>query len=188
LPHREGGQSIYFVTFRLADSLPGDLLTQLRKERRILEDAKQAGTDVAAERVRLHKLRAILRKAERCLDSGFGRCYMRDFRIARIVADAIRHFHGKRYRLFAWCVMPNHVHVIFSPLGDYRLETILHSWKSFSALEANRLLRRSGRFWQREYFDHLVHHEASLLKMTQYVQENPERAGLRSWPWVGVLS
>ncbi|HEY1422257.1 MAG TPA: transposase [Candidatus Acidoferrum sp.] len=113
---------------------------------------------------------------------------MLDLQVARIVADAIRHFDGKNYRLLAWCVMPNHVHVVFTPLADHKLAAILHSWKSFSAKQANLLLGRTGHFWQREYFDHLVRSEASLNKIIHYVQHNPEKAGLKDWPWVGVMS
>ena len=185
LPHLEGEQVIYFVTFRLADSLPQDLLVQLQKERLVLEGARRAGTQRAGDRVRQEKLRALLRKAERWLDCGLGHCYMRDPRVARIVANALLHFEGTRYRVRAWCVMPNHVHVVFSPLGGHTLEAIVHSWKSFSALEANRLLGRSGEFWQREYFDHLVRSEASLQRIVRYVEENPEKAGLPNWPWMG---
>ena len=112
---------------------------------------------------------------------------MRDPRVAKIVADAIKFFDGKRYRLLAWCVMPNHVHVLFSPLDDHRLEAILHSWKSFSAEQANRLLGRTGHFWQREYFDHLVRDEHALQRIIQYVKANPEKAGLLYWPWVEVF-
>lgn len=102
----------------------------------------------------------------------------------QIVADAILHFQGSRYELIAWCVMPNHVHAVFSPLGENKLDDIIHSWKSFSALMANRLLGRRGHFWQREYFDHLVRSERSLAKILHYVKENPRRAGLRNWRWV----
>jgi REP element-mobilizing transposase RayT len=190
LPHWECDHAIYFVTFRLADSLPRELLARLRQERDALDRAKHprsAGFQPAlqADRNRARKLQAILQKAEQCLDGGLGECHMRDPRIAKIVADTIRHFHGQRYQLQAWCVMPNHVHVIFSPLGEHTLETILHAWKSYSALEANKLLGRTGHFWQREYFDHIVRHGASLLKISRYVQENPQKAGLQNWPWVG---
>lgn len=185
LPHLEAGQPVYFVTFRLADSLPRDLLAELRKERQLLEAAGRAGTQRAPDQVRLEKLRALLRKAERWLDRGLGKCFMRDARIAKIVADALGHFEGTRYRIRAWCVMPNHVHVVFSPMNGHTLEAITHSWKSFSSLKANRLLGRSGRFWQREYFDHLVRNEASLQKIVRYVKDNPKKAGLRNWPWVG---
>ena len=188
LPHWESEHATYFVTFRLADSLPRDLLERLRQERDVLDRAKQAHSDVAPDQELARKLRAILQEAEQALDDGLGVCYMRDPRIAKIVADTILHFHGQRYSLWAWCVMPNHVHVIFSPLGEYTLESILHSWKSYSALEANKVLGRMGRFWQREYFDHLVRNEASLLKIARYVQENPQKAGLHDWPWVEVFS
>src|SRR5271169_874807 len=97
LPHWETDNAIYFVTFRLADSLPRELVLQFYQERQAIENAKQIGTGTAADIARLNKLRAILQKAERCLDSGLGKCYMRDRRIARIVADALRHFEGKRY-------------------------------------------------------------------------------------------
>jgi REP element-mobilizing transposase RayT len=187
LPHWESEYSTYFVTYRLADSLPRELLDRLRQERHAFDHTEQAGTEVPADRDRTRKLRATLQKAEQCLDQGLGQCYMRDFRVAKIVADSIRHFHAQRYRLRAWCVMPNHVHVIFSPLQEHTLEAILHTWKSYSALEANRFLGRTGRFWQREYFDHLVRNEASLLKITRYVQENPQKAGLHNWPWAEVL-
>jgi len=187
LPHLERVRGVYFVTFRLADSLPRELVARLCKERRVLKKARQAGVSASASRVRLQKMRALLHRAESCLDSGLGKCYMRDFRVARIVADAVRHSDGKRYLLLAWCVMPNHVHAVFSPLEENRLEGILHSWKSFSAEAANRLLGRSGPFWQREYFDHLVRDEGSLHRIIRYVRENPRKAGLQDWPWVTAL-
>jgi len=187
LPHWESDHPTYFVTFRLADSLPRDLLDRLRREREAIQRSCQAKTSVSADRKRAIKLRALLQKAERLLDGGLGQCYMRDPRIAQIVADTLRHFREQRYHLLAWCVMPNHVHVVFSPLGHNSLDAILHSWKSYSALEANRLLGRKGVFWQREYFDHLIRTESSLRKVSRYVRENPQKAGMRDWPWVQVL-
>jgi REP element-mobilizing transposase RayT len=203
LPHWECDHAVYFVTFRLADSLPQELLARLRQERAALDRSRStvscsAGFQPAsvsktpagkmpalqADQTRARKLQAILQKAEQCLDGGLGECHMRDPRIAKIVADTIRHFDGQRYQLIAWCVMPNHVHVIFSPLGEETLETILHAWKSYSAHEANTLLRRTGHFWQREYFDHIVRNETSLHKIIRYVEDNPQKAGLQNWPWV----
>jgi len=82
--------------------------------------------------------------------------------------------------------MPNHAHVVFTAMGDHGLDDILHSWKSYSAHEANRILGRTGHFWQREYFDHLIRNEASFRKIVDYVQENPIKAGLRNWRWVSA--
>jgi REP element-mobilizing transposase RayT len=188
LPHLETQEAIYFVTFRLADSLPRELVLQLRKERDTIEKASLAGNTRPGDLSRLRELRALLKKVERCLDRGIGCCHLRDSRVAGIAAEALRHFHGRRYRLLAWCVMPNHVHVLFSPLGEHSLDGILHSWKSYSAHKANALLGRTGPFWQREYFDHLVRDQSSLRRITQYIQDNPKRAGLLNWPWVEVLS
>lgn len=179
----DGG--IYFVTFRLCDSLPHGVLVGLRDERKMIEKARAKGTDVIADDVRLLKVRELIRRAEGCLDQGLGKAYMRDPRIAKIVSDAIRHFDGQRYRLIAWCVMPNHVHVVIRPIQGNKLSAILHSWKSFSAHRANAVLGLSSRFWQREYFDHLVRSEASLARIVRYVVQNPAKAGLRDWPWVG---
>lgn len=184
LPHLEAERPVYFVTFRLADSLPRELLDRLRQERQHIQKATQVGTAGVSDAARLTKLRVIIQRAERCLDGGLGESHMRDLRIAKIVAHAIGHFQGDRYELFAWCVMPNHIHAAFSPVAPHKLGTIVHSWKSFSAHAANRVLARSGRFWQREYFDHLVRDEASLLKIVRYIEDNPRRAGLRNWPWV----
>jgi REP element-mobilizing transposase RayT len=186
LPHWECDYATYFVTFRLADSLPQELLARLRQERDALARTRNAGFQPAlkADQNRARKLRAILQKAEQCLDGGLGECHMRDSRIAKIVADTIRHFDGQRYELIAWCIMPNHVHVLFFPLGEHTLETILHAWKSYSAHEANILLGRSGHFWQREYFDHIVRNESSLHKIIRYVEDNPQKANLQNWPWV----
>jgi len=187
LPHLEAQVAIYFVTFRLADSLPKELVLQLLRERDTIDRARLAKAARPGDHSHLRELRALLKKAERYLDRGMGCCHLRDFRIARIVAKALRHFHGKRYCLFAWCVMPNHVHVLFSPLREHALDAILHSWKSYSAHRANALLARIGPFWQREYFDHLVRDQSSLQKITQYIRDNPKRAGLLNWPWVEVL-
>ena len=82
--------------------------------------------------------------------------------------------------------MPNHVHVVFRQLADHTLAGIVHGWKSYTAKEANRLLRRTGVFWQREYYDHLVRDEADFRRIVRYVLENPKEAGLRDWPWVSA--
>lgn len=181
LPHWESPNATYFVTFRLADSLPQQLLTQLRKE----QSSRPVAT--AANQTRTAKRLALLKRAEQALDVGLGQCHLRDSRIAKIVADALRHFAGQRYKLRAWCVMPNHVHVLFSPLEDHTLHAILQSWKSYSAKEINKLLDRTGPFWQHEYFDHLVRNKSYEQKFTQYIRNNPQKAGLTNCPWVEVL-
>ena len=195
LPHwtQEGGS--YAVTFRLWDSLPQHVIESWLFERKnIVKTAERMNRPLSKqEEQRLAHLHS--EKVERYLDAGYGSCYMRDGRIASIVARALVHFEGRRYSLAAWCVMPNHVHVVVQPFAGItsgtpvprcELPDILYSWKSFTAKEANKLLRRSGDFWQAEYYDHLIRDEADFRHSVRYVLDNPRKAGLKNWQWVGV--
>jgi|SRR5882672_680358 len=181
LPHWEQERATYFVTFRLADSLPRDFVDRLQRQRRRIAAAQSAGTVTQAD---LADLRKLLRKTERSLDAGRGDAFMINPRVAKIVFESLIHFNERRYRLYAVCVMPNHVPVVFSPIATSTLASILHSWKSHTAHEANLLLQRRGHFWQCEYFDHLIRDGQAFAKIVRYVLENPDRAGLHNWPWV----
>jgi len=105
--------------------------------------------------------------------------------VAGVVAGALLYFEGVRYRLAAWCVMPNHVHAVMQPLPGYELPGIVHSWKSFTAKEVNRLIGRTGQLWQPEPYDHLIRDEDDFQRQVAYVLANPVRAGLKNWKWVG---
>ena len=132
----------------------------------------------ADELVRLRAFHA--EKIESYLDCGRGECWLRRNDIASVVADAFKYFQGERYRLFAWCIMPNHVHVILQPLAEWQLSKIIHSWKSFTAKSANKLLKRSGSFWQSEYYDHLIRDREDFDRCIYYVWNNP---GCEKWKW-----
>jgi REP element-mobilizing transposase RayT len=187
LPDWEKESATYFVTFRLHDSLPKSVLERIESEREsLVKTAKQLSREISpSEHKKLQKLST--KVIEQYLDSGAGACHLKHPAVANIVADALRHFDNKRYRLFAWCVMPNHVHVVCKLFPGHALAEIIHSWKSFSAKHANDLLNRSGSFWQREYYDHLVRDEAEFERAVRYVAENPGKTGLRNWRgvWVG---
>ena len=121
-------------------------------------------------------------QAEEWLDKGMGACWLRDERIASMVQDALLYFDGTRYTLHGWVVMPNHVHVVFSPHEPHRLAEILHSWKSFTAKKANQILGRSGLFWQEDYFDRFMRDESDLNNTLTYLAYNPVVAGLSATP------
>jgi REP element-mobilizing transposase RayT len=183
LPHWSAQNATCFVTFNLFDAIPLAMQEQLAVERRLriaeLERLKQRATPAEIREID----RLIWERAEDMLDEGSGSCFMNDARIGTVVADAITYFHGTRYCLNAWCVMPNHVHVVMNLLD--RLDSILQSWKSFTAKEANRILGRAGKFWQDDYFDRLVRSDAERERRVQYVINNPAKAGLLNWPFVG---
>ena len=131
-----------------------------------------------------HLSRLFTEKIDSYLDAGAGECLLARPTVARIVAQTISHFDELRYRLFAWCVTPNHVHAVFQPAHYHSLAEIVHSWKSFSAKGINRAMERRGAFWQREYYDHLIRDERDLRRTVKYVLENPVKANLKQWAWV----
>ncbi len=186
LPHWERAGAIYFVTFRLADSLPRHVVEQLANERERMERQVTNGRRPLSEQEREGIRKALAARVEKYLDAGIGSCVLRRSELADLVASSLRHFDGARYRLMCWCVMPNHVHVIMQPLNGHSLASILHSWKSFTANAANHLLNRSGEFWQREYYDRSIRSERHLEQAIQYVVNNPIKADLQNWPWVEV--
>ena len=164
LPHFEGGEIPQVVTFRLADSFPRARLEQWRQELACLPE-KQACAELR-------------KRMEACLDSGIGHCWLRDARVAEVVEQALLYSDGSHYRLHAWVLMPNHVHVLFTPIQGYTLSGILHNGKSFTAKEANRILGRRGVFWQRESFDRYVRDARHLRAAVAYIEMNPVKAGL----------
>jgi REP element-mobilizing transposase RayT len=186
LPHWEAEDATYFVTFRLGDSLPQSVLEPLRFERKdILRTAQRQGRKLTlSELKRLDEINS--ERVEAYLDAGSGACHLGKPAIADMVANALQFFENKRYRQFAWSVMPNHVHTVFRPLPGWPLEKIVHSWKSFTSKEANKLLNFGSVFWEQEYFDHLIRSEEEFCRYTEYVATNPERAGLHGWKWVWV--
>ena len=188
LPHWTQQGCTYTVTFRLCDSLPRQVLESWLFEREnIVKTARQLGRPLSdAEEARLDELHS--EKVESYLDAGHGKCWMKDGRVAKTVVDSVKHFADDRYDLMAWCVMPNHVHVVVMPWSGYELDNILHSWKSFSAHSANKILGRKGQFWQEEYYDHLVRNEDELRHSVEYALDNPQKAGLKEWKWRGSKS
>ena len=128
------------------------------------------------------------KKIEAQIDGGAGSCLLAQPAIAKIVSDCLKHFDGTRYRLFAWSVMPNHVHVLFQPLGIHDLAHVLQAWKSYSAKAINRIARSCGELWESEYFDHIVRNQREFERISRYILANPQKAGLTHWPWVAARS
>ena len=183
LPHWTEKGGVYSVAFRLVDSVPQERLEEWRSERSfIVEEARRAKRRLSADE--MTRMRALKeQRTEQYLDLGHGECWLRRDDIAEAVADALRHFDGERYRLFTWCIMPNHVHVVFQALKEWKPSQILHSWKSFTAKEANKILGRTGAFWQIEYYDHLIREKDDFFRTVEYVWSNPEQSGHKSWKW-----
>ena len=190
LPHvkREGAE--YFVTFRLADSLPKEVLLRFEAERaeriRAVEAARRIGGAMADSEEIVN--RDFRRQVERYLDQGAGACHLRRPEIADLVAGALRFFHEQRYLLREWVVMPNHVHVLFWPMPNQVVSAIVKSWKQFTSTRAKPLLGLTeGRFWQPESYDHWVRDAEERARIAGYIRSNPVTArlcaGPDDWRW-----
>ncbi|HLP24264.1 MAG TPA: transposase [Acidobacteriota bacterium] len=176
LPHWEQEAVWYFVTFRLADALPREVVEEIQRQReqwRRTHDLGNLSGDELAEYYRLFSERY-----ENLLHAGRGSCVLRDPHNSDVVRGALRHFDRERYALNEFVVMPNHVHVLVKPMPGNRLAEILHSWKSYTAKQLNRQLGRTGQLWQHESFDHLVRNESAMEAIRRYIRENPKVAGI----------
>ncbi len=166
MPHFEAGEQPQFITLRLNDSMPQTVLDRWRKE---LEDEEYADE-------------ALRDRIEAYLDQGYGECHLRKPEVAAIVQDSLLFGNKKTYHLLSWVVMPNHLHFLMMPIFLNELSDIMYALKSFTSHEANKALGRTGRFWQREYFDRCIRDEEHYRNTFNYILMNPVKARLCKAP------
>jgi REP element-mobilizing transposase RayT len=167
--------AIYHVVFRLADAFPEEIRLRLIEARdlylhRLAIDGRLVSPDERERVLHLHS-----ESIARCLDAGHGSCVLRRPQLAQLVSDALKFHDGVRYDLIAWCVMPNHVHVIVAPANGHDLARIVRTWKSYTARSINSELNQSGTLWLHDTYTHIIRSEAELLRQVRYVLANPGR-------------
>ena len=178
LPHYQPAGATLFVTFRLYGSLSQEQLEV--PERPPAASRSPEGATFA--------------RRERMLDCArSGPRWLADEEVAAMVAQSLHHLDGERYDLLAYCIMPNHVHVVFTlpAAGEEErnssLSSIMQSIKGYTARRANQMLGRRGQFWQDESYDRVIRDGAELERVLRYVINNPVKAGLVStacdWKW-----
>src|SRR5690348_6448680 len=191
LPHWQPRNAVFFVTFRLKNSLPDEVIEALReggeRERNLLARLPEL------ERMQQNDLEAqpYLARWDVYLDRAeFGPRWLSQPEIAEIVKEALHYRDGNVYDLQAFCIMSNHVHVVFEPCRSERyseLPKIMQSLKRHTARQANRILGREGAFWQDESYDRVIRDNEEHARIIHYVLENPVKAGLVSkweeWQW-----
>ena len=170
LPHRNKEGLVQFITFRLADSLPQNVLREIEKE---LKDVFE--TDIESHRRKKH---------QQWLDNGLGCCALSNPDMAQVVQDALKYHDGEKYNLLAWSIMPNHVHVLIKTKDN--LSKIIQSWKSFTgkwALANNKkyhleIPAGASEFWMPEYWDRFIRDEEHFNNTIKYILNNPQKANL----------
>ncbi|MDQ6655210.1 MAG: carbamoyl-phosphate synthase large subunit, partial [Verrucomicrobiota bacterium] len=175
LPHWEQSGATYFVTFRLADSVPAALRAQWREDLQNWLPHHPKPWD-AATAYEYHQRFVEMR--ENWLDQGHGSCLLAESSATQMVAAALRHFDGERYLLDSFVVMPNHVHVLFQPLAGHSPSEVLHSWTSFTSRKLGALRGEGGAVWQDESFDRIVRDWEELQEYRAYIERNPAKAKL----------
>ena len=170
LPHLHYNEGDYFVTFRLKDSLPLILIEELRS------DLEKNPAELST------KVKKLFKKYDDLLDSGnYGANYLLNKQVASIVKEAIEKYENELYQVICYCIMPNHVHIVFAILDAGKsLSDIMKLIKGRSAISINKLLNRKGNLWQAESFDRLIREEKELHNIVKYVLLNPVKANLVS--------
>ena len=194
LPHIQPLGATLFVTFRLAGSVPRSVVEHLSQEAERRQRALDYFNDPEERRRRSYtELNRLFGKWDAVLDAArTGPSWLRSPEVSRLVSKALHSGDGRGYDLVAFCIMPNHVHLVFTPLckedGTYHsLSSIMRSLKGRTARQANLVLGRRGAFWQHENNDHVVRDKAELSRIITYVLENPVKAELvgphDQWEW-----
>jgi putative transposase len=164
LPHFDSPETVQHIVFRVSNSIPPEWLAEI---------------DLNAAQRR--------KRVDEYLDRGFGNALLAEPFNASIVEEALLFFDGQRYRLLAWCVMPNHVHVIIEQIAGFSLGAVVKSWKMASTRAINARTGASGAIWAGDYFDRYMRNEEQLERTIAYVQNNPVNAGLcaapADWAW-----
>ncbi|MGB1249502.1 MAG: REP-associated tyrosine transposase [Candidatus Promineifilaceae bacterium] len=194
LPHLQPNGAILFVTFRLYGSLPQKKLIEYAQEKARLEQSLLAISALSQRRKTQYiEQKRLFARWDTWLDAGLtDACWLRNPRIAQEIVNCIVYRDNIVYELHAYCVMANHVHIVFRPLkqdtgADIGLSQIMQSLKGYSAKQANTILGRKGTFWQSESYDHVIRNEQEWHRVMSYVLHNPVKAGLvddwAEWPW-----
>jgi REP element-mobilizing transposase RayT len=163
LPHFDLPGLVQFLNYRLDDAMPASLRHEWSSLMEIDDELKRRA------------------KIEAYLDRGLGKCELRDPRAAAIVEENWLHADGQDYRLLAWVVMPNHVHLLVE-IWQKPLAQLIKGWKGYTARRINRVLGRSGKLWQDDYWDRYIRDEAHFHKVVHYIEANPVKAGLAKTP------
>ena len=122
-------------------------------------------------------------EVDKLIDNGYGSCIFNDYNCCEIMQKVLTTACGSKYELYAWCIMPNHIHVMMSLLFGNKLADVVQAWKSISSHLINKKRNAIGKLWQRDYFNRIIRDYNHYLKTKEYIWNNPQKAGLHDWPW-----
>ena len=209
LPHYQPELETFHVVLRLAGSLPIHVIEELRHEQEQLKCKTYEVKEIHVQKKQFaQQCKLYFERFNALLDhASSGPTWLKYPEVGKIVKESIHHRDGELYKLLAYCIMPNHVHLLFELLSNnvsrlaestnegkkqdiisvYKVTKILESLKKYTALRANSFLKRTGAFWQHESYDHVVRNDDELENTIWYILYNPVKAGFVSeweqWEW-----
>ncbi|MCM8784840.1 MAG: transposase [Candidatus Omnitrophica bacterium] len=176
LPHWQKSDAIYWVTFRLADSLPKEKLNQWKEE---YENWLKSNPKPWSKKQYEEYNEKFLKRIENWLDNGYGSCILAKEEILNILKECLFKFDNQRYKIHAAVIMPNHVHLLIEPFPEYTLSDILKGIKGASANAINKKMGTTGKnVWMEESYDHIVRSEKEYYHFLNYIIDNPQKANL----------
>lgn len=180
LPHWQPGGAEYFITIRLQGSLPKIAIERLKS----LQDQLAEENPERSEELQDYIDKKIFKEYEDLLDEGgTGPTWLKKEEIADLVEESIHYRNSELYDLYAYCIMPNHLHLIFKHLiqeeqHENPITDIMRNFKRYTARECNKRLNRTGAFWQSESYDRVIRDQDELENVLRYTLNNPVKAGL----------
>lgn len=165
LPHWQQGEVMQFVTFRLADSMPQSKLQVWKEDLAIW---RAHNPEPWNEKQTQEYRSQFVWKLENWLDEGHGTCIFTDPTNRAVLEKTLLHDEGTRANHHAWVIMPNHVHLLFTPLAP--LDKLMQSWKGISARRIG-----NGSIWQKNYRDTLIRDSQHFANAVRYIRRNPSK-------------
>ena len=181
LPHWQPAGATFFITMRLAGSIPKHIIEQIKaqkaidireKQEEFKEDAQQLATALYLIERRYFGI------YDKELDKSNEPYWLREKAIANEIKASIEFFEGTALTTHAYCIMPNHLHWVFTHKEDAQVVwRLLQRMKSFTAKKCNNILNRHGQFWEDESYDHIVRDAKEFDNIVLYTLQNPVKAG-----------
>ncbi len=173
LPHWQQRGAVYFVTWRLADSIPKEKQDEHFEEITLWKaDHPEPWDDETEDEYH----RRFFGRIDEWMDAGYGSCLLRNSGNAEVVKEALLYFESGRTAMLSFVIMPNHVHALFALNAEWTLEKMLHSWKRNSSVQINRQSGSEGTpLWQKDYFDRLIRDQKHFGNCVRYIRRNPEK-------------
>ncbi len=196
IPHINANNHLQFITYRLSDSLPHNIVEKIKQDISLFDEDKKT-----TERIKL---------VEKYSDKGYGASFLIHPNIADLIITNLKFHNLIKYELISWVIMPNHIHILIKQMND-NIGDIVKSWKSYTSKiilkQSNILFEKKGLYqpnvkvlndilnsrniWYKGYWDRYLRNEDEYWRCVEYIHNNPVKAKLvesaKEWQFSSVV-